>query len=79
MFHRCSSFRACVIKPGEYFWEILENGEDRRRLGGEELSNESKLQTGMEVLGVPDVNQHNLEWKSFLWADVFQMPWKAWD
>lgn len=48
--------------PGGFFcWGILENEEDRRRIGAEKLSNESKLQTAMEVLGVPGVNQSNLE------------------
>lgn len=37
-----------------------------KRTGSEELSNEIKLQTVMEVLGVTGMNQSNLERKSLL-------------
>lgn len=43
---------------------ILDDGENRRR---EELSNEGKLQTAMEVLAVTGVNQSNPERKALLW------------
>lgn len=62
------------MSGGFFCWGILENEEDRRRIGAEKLSNESKLQTAMEVLGVPGVNQSNLEWKSLLWNKLGVIP-----